>query len=260
MRKETQLTLILVIAGFAGGCSSPQQAANSIVLPKIDIRMPEITTNTSVESNTGQEKRKPARGKANLQGRVLYAGKPAAGVEVRLCENLSTVLGLDCSGKNFKVKTDTKGEYLISDVPAMEYEGVAVRVFSTSRYVYLASMIYSSAKYDLEADKTFFAPDTDLFKSDLRIISPKNHATVDASDAEFKWAPYPDASYYVYSLSSENSVSKYMNIRTDQPAFKLDTPIPSDTYLLKVEAFNSSGVKLAESTEDYGFYLKSSGK
>ncbi|MEP6848438.1 MAG: hypothetical protein ABI999_06255, partial [Acidobacteriota bacterium] len=87
-----------------------------------------------------------------------------------------------------------------------------------------------------------------------------NHATVDPSDTEFKWASYPDASYYVYSLSSENSVSKYMNVRTDQPAFKVDAPIPSDTYQLKVEAFNSSGVKLAESPDDYGFYLKSFSK
>src|SRR5258705_7108617 len=46
---------------------------------------------------TGVEKVKPAPGTGNVQGKVLFNGKPVENIEVKLCETFSRFLG-GCGG------------------------------------------------------------------------------------------------------------------------------------------------------------------
>src|ERR687893_453490 len=130
----------------------------------------EASSDGVITSGTGTEKEKPAAGKANVQGKAFYNEQPAANVEVKLCQTFSRFLS-GCGGETFTTKTDADGEYLIKDVPPGDYEALTVQVFNTPYYVFATSGIVQAAKYKIEADQTYFAPDSHLFKQDLKLQS-----------------------------------------------------------------------------------------
>ncbi len=210
-----------------------------------------------IHSGTGTEKEKPASGKANVQGKVFYNEQPVADIEVKLCEKFSRFVG-GCSGQTYTTKTDANGEYLIKDVPPGTYEGLTARVFNTPYYVFATSGIVGAAKYEIEADKTFFAPDSNLFKSDLKLVNPKAGGKIGASNIEVKWDAYPDAAYYKFSINADSSTDAkteydYINKRVDGTSFVLDKPLSPGSYSVQVSAYNSHDVKLSESADDIKF-------
>jgi hypothetical protein len=218
----------------------------------------------TIPSGTGVEKEKPAAGKANVQGKAFYNEKPAAGVEVKLCETFSQY-GTGCGGETFKAKTDEAGEYLIKDVPPGIYEGLTVQVFDTPFYVFATSGYVAAAKYNLEEGKTYFAPDTHLFKNDLKLASPKAGAKVAAENVEVKWEPYPDAAYYKYSIHADTAsgaVTDLDNVskRVDDPSVTLAKPLAPGTYTAKVEAFNANDRKLSQTSRDMKFTVTGGAK
>src|ERR1043165_10301530 len=164
-------------------------------------------TNSNANSTAKEnqvEKVKPAPGTGNVQGKVLYNGAPVENIDVRLCETFSRFLS-GCGGKIYTAKTDQDGEFVITNVPPKEYEGLTVRVFDTDSYVFATTGIAGIAqqKYDVVADKTLFVAPTHLFKSDLQVVNPKAGSTVSGDHLELKWQPYPDAAYYKFSLSPD---------------------------------------------------------
>lgn len=210
-----------------------------------------------IHSATGVEKEKPAAGKANVQGKVYFNQKPVADIEVKLCEKFSRFIG-GCSGETFTTKTDANGEYLIKNVPAGIYEGLTARVFDTAYYVFATSGIVGSAKYQLEEDQTFFAPDTNLFKSDLKLITPRAGAKVNGSNIEVRWDAYPDAAYYKFSIHADSSTEAkteydYINKRVDGTSYVLEKPLSPGSYTCQVQAYNGNDVKLSESADDIKF-------
>lgn len=210
-----------------------------------------------ISSGTGEEKEQPAAGKGNVQGKVFYNQKPVAGIEVKLCETFSRYLS-GCGGETFVTKTDSNGEYLIKNVPPRIYEGLIVKVFDTNYYVFATSGIVQTAKYRIEADKTFFAPDTQLFKQDLKLLSPKAGSKIGGSNIEVKWDAYPDAAYYKFSIHADSSTGAqteydYINKRVDGLSYVLDKPLSPGSYSCKVEAYNSNDIELSESSDDIKF-------
>src|SRR4026208_2379292 len=71
----------------------------------------------------GVEKVKPAPGTGNVQGKVLFNGKPVENIEVKLCETFNRFLG-GCGGKTYTARTDKDGDYVITNVPPKVYEGL----------------------------------------------------------------------------------------------------------------------------------------
>jgi hypothetical protein len=213
-----------------------------------------LTEDGFVPSGDGTEKEKPAAGKANVQGKVMFNEQPAAGIEVKLCENFNTFSG--CSGEQITTKTDANGEYLFKDIEPKVYAGLLARVFDTPSSIFVSNRFgITAAKYKFEADKTFFAPTTNLFKSDLKVENPKQKAKVDAKDFELKWDAYPDAAYYKFSFyPKETSVtSPYIGEKVEGESFKVDKPLTDGEYRLKIEAFNANDIKLSELKEDIVF-------
>jgi hypothetical protein len=207
-------------------------------------------------TETGVEKVKPAPGTGNVQGKVLYNGKPAVGIEVKLCEKFNQFFG-GCSGKTYTAKTDAEGDYVVTNVPPATYEGLMARVFDTDSYIFATTGIagLTSAKYEVAADKTLFARPTHLFKSDLKLLNPKAGSKVSAQGLELKWPDYPDAAYYKLSLyASDSSVtSPYIGQRVEATTFPVDKPLPKGEYRVQLEAYNDSDQKLAESAKDIKF-------
>lgn len=213
--------------------------------------------NDIISSGTGTEKEKPAAGKGNLQGKVLYNERPAENIEVKLCEKYSQFVS-GCGGETFTAKTDAQGEYLIRNITPKVYEGLIARVFNTNYYIFATSGIISAAKYNIEEGKTFFAPDTNLFKQDLKLVSPKAGSKVAGDNIEVKWESYPDAAYYKFGIYGDSSTGAetdydYINRRVDGLSYVLEKPLAPGTYTCKVEAFNANGVKLSEIAEDIKF-------
>jgi hypothetical protein len=205
---------------------------------------------------TGVEKVKPAPGKGNVQGKVMYNSKPAPNIEVRLCEKFNQFFG-GCSGQTFEARTDEAGEYVITDVEPKTYESLMARVFDTESYVFATTGIagLSSARYEVAADKTLFVRPTHLFKSDLKLVNPKAGSKVSAQGLELKWQEYPEAAYYKLSLyPSDSSVtSPYVGQRVEATSLAADKPLPKGEYRVQLEAYNSSDQKLAESARDIKF-------
>ncbi len=115
------LVLVSVLVLFEAGCSVSERQSRTRMLRII---------------NTDQvEKVKPAAGTGNVQGKVMYNGKPVENIEVRLCETFSRFLS-GCGGQIYTAKSDKDGDYVITNVPPKEYEGLTVRVFDTDSYVF----------------------------------------------------------------------------------------------------------------------------
>ena len=207
---------------------------------------------------TGVEKVKPAPGTGNVQGKVLFNGKPVENIEVKLCETFNRFLG-GCGGKTYTARTDKEGDYVITNVPPKVYEGLLARVFDTDSFIFATSGFagLSSNKYEVTADKTFFASPTNLFKGDLKLLNPKAGAKVSTQNLELKWEAYPDAAYYKFSIFPEEAsiTSPYVNQRVEGTAFSLDKPLEKGVYRWQVEAFNSADKKLSESSNDINFTI-----
>ena len=242
MLKRFVIALICLSAVFSGCAkkNGPTRAADS---------------DAPVE---GVEKVKPAPGTGNVQGKVLYNNAPVENIEVRLCETFSRFLS-GCGGKIYTAKTDKDGDFVITNVPPKEYEGLTVRVFDTDSYVFATTGIagISSAKYNVEADKTLFVRPTHLFKGDLQVLNPKAGSTVSGQNLELQWQAYPDAAYYKFSLSPNDHLvtPPYINERVDGASFKVNKPLEKGTYRIKVEAFNKSDKKLSETADDINFTI-----
>ena len=166
----------------------------------------------------GVEKVKPAPGTGNVQGKVLYNGAPVENIEVKLCETFSRFLS-GCGGKIYTARTDKDGDFVITNVPPKEYEGLTVRVFDTDSYVFATTGIagIGAQKYNVVADKTLFVEPTHLFKGDLKVVNPKPGSTVSADGLELKWDAYPDAAYYKFTLYPDNHqiTPPYINQRVE---------------------------------------------
>ena len=269
-KSKNAVASILLLALFVLGCkfskeantTPPAQPANAnsnanAGAAKTATSPAKTDADDTIASGTGVEKEKPAAGKGNVQGKVFYNEQPAAGVEAKLCETFNQYFG-GCGGKTYTAKTDAGGEYLIKDVPPGIYEGLIVKVFDTNYYVFATSGIISSAKYKIEEGKTFFAPDTNLFKSDLKLLSPKAGSKIGPADIELKWAPYADAAYYKFSIYADTASGAetnydYINKRVDGVSYTLDKPLAPGSYTVKVEAYNGNDTKLAQSQDDIKF-------
>ena len=193
-----------------------------------------------------------------MQGKILYNSKPVENIEVKLCENFNRFFG-GCSGKTYTARTDKNGEYVITNVEPKVYEGLLARVFDTDSYIFATSGIggLSSTKYEISADKTLFVPPTNLFKGDLKALSPKAGARISGHNLELRWEPYPEAAYYRFSIYPEdpNIASPYINERTEGTSFVIDKTLQQGTYRWQVEAYNSADQKLSESSGDMKFTI-----
>jgi hypothetical protein len=213
------------------------------------------TTSGDDGTTTGVEKTKPAAGKGNVQGKVMYNDKPVEGIEVTLCEKFSTVLGIQCTGKTFKTKTDAEGIYVLANADPKLYEGLMAKVYNTNLYIFPREGVMTAQKFTVEADKTIFARDINLFKGDLKVTAPKAGSKVDANALNITWNEYPDADYYkvsTYPEAGSNGVS-VMGERVDGTSYTVDKQLSNSKYYIKIEAFNSNDRKLAESSADVKF-------
>ncbi len=250
--KRYLFLVILTSSLFAiGGCRSRFDSRNPDLYGEssssTEVKSPPIKDGFVV-SKEGIEKQEPKLGKSNIQGQVLFNGVGVPNIEVRLCEKFNVHIG--CSGKQFEATTNSAGEYLIENAPPGEYESLMTRVFQTRTYVFATRKFGASAAgYRLEPDTTFFAPDTNLYKTDLEINAPSPNQNIKSKGFEVKWKPYEGADYYKVRILPKDpgTASPYTNQRSDTNSLVLEKQMQSGQHDIKVEAFNQKNIKIAES-------------
>lgn len=171
--------------------------------------------------------------------------RPAAGVEVKLCEKFTRYSG--CSGKALVAKTDAAGAYTLTSVPPMEWQGLTVRVFNTKDELYIASGLIGVKAYPVTAGAVLTLPPTRLFKSDLRVTAPKQNAKLTNHRFPLTWAPYPGAASYNVSIQARPYRQLPYNLDVVRPSFALDVPLDNGDYEVTITAHNAWGSKLATS-------------
>lgn len=252
-RKQLVSCFVAAMTAISLGCKVANRDSQS---PPESARP--STAGSAGSAEGGIEKIKPASGTGNVQGRVLYNGKPAENIEVKLCETFSQYLG-GCGGKTYTARTDKDGEYVIINVEPKTYEGLLARVFDTDSYIFATSGIggISATNYEVVANKTLFVTPTNLFKSDLKVLNPKAGARVSGQNLQLRWEPYPDVAYYKFSVYAEDTgvTSPYINERVDGTSFIVDKPLAKGAYRLQVAAYNSADQKLSESSGDIKFTI-----
>lgn len=254
---------VSLLVGCSGGAnnSAPTQsntAVNNTAKASATPATEKSTDGEYVPSESGTAKATPESGKANVQGKVLFNGEPVPGVEVKLCKEFNRFAG-GCTGETFKTKADDAGEYLFSNVTPGIYGGLLVRVFNTDSYVFATTGFgISSAKYKIDADSTYFAPTTNLFKSDLKLQEPKANASVGGTDLKIKWEAYPSAAYYKLSVSPEDydADSSINGERVEGTEYAATKVLKPGKYHVTITAFNSSDVKLSEVKDRIPFSVK----
>ncbi len=257
---ELLVTSLFLLAISMAGCTVLKEASGPTKPSHANASSAKSGDDSIIHSGTGEQKEKPAAGHANVQGKVFYNENPAADIEVKLCEKFNRYFG-GCGGTTFTTKTDANGEYLIKEVPPGTYEGLTAKVFDTPYYVFATSGFIASAKYKIDADETFFAPDSNLFKSDLKLTDPKAGSKLAGSNIAIKWESYPDAAYYKFSVTADSSTEAkteydYINKRIDGTSYVLDKPLSPGTYTIAVTAYNGNDIKLSESPDDVKFTVK----
>jgi len=258
--KDVAIAIGLFLALILGCKMSDKTNVNRTTNTNASTSSPSTTSASNdgiITSGTGVEKEKPASDKGNVQGKVFYNSQPVKGVEVKLCEKFSQFVS-GCSGETFATRTDDNGEYLLKNVTPRVYEGLLVRVFTTPYFVFATSGIVQTAKYKIVPGATFFAPDTNLFKHDLKLVSPKASSKTGTSNIEVKWDAYPDAAYYKMSIYADTSSGAkpeydFIGRKVEDTSFTTNKPLEPGTYNIKIEAYNSNDVKLASSADDHKF-------
>lgn len=222
------------VAQNSGATSAPSQSPAAVVTEK--------------EQNAPQ--RKPAAGKGNAIGRVLYNGKGAANIEVQLCEKIGFIGG--CTGKSFSAKTNKDGFYIVDNVTPGGYS-LAVRIFTSNKFIYPTSGILSAATFNVEKDKSLDIRTVNLWKVDLQTTSPKNGARVNVAQPKFTWKSYPDASNYKVTVRAKSGIADSMDMETGETSIAAAKPLLNGDYTWTVQATNAQGVKIAETASPSNF-------
>lgn len=191
----------------------------------------------------------PPPGAGAVQGVVLFAEQPAAGLEVKLCETFDQFNG--CDGKTLKTKTDARGVYTFGDVPPMKWQGLTVRVFNTKLELFVRSGLLTNAAYVVAPDRVLSVPPMRMFKTDLRVSSPRERAKLKTRQFEVKWVPYPGAASYKLDIDADG----YRGLELVGASFVLDKPIANGSYELELTALDAWGEPLAKTARPIKFSI-----
>lgn len=214
-----------------------------------------ITEANRIISQGAVAKATPKPGKANIQGKVVYDLKPAAGVQVKLCVERN--MYADCIGEKHLTKTDDAGEYIFTDLEPKEYNTLFVRVFDTDNWIFSGKDGGLTAqKIKPEPDTTFFVPLTSLFKTDLKVLVPTKSSKISGDDLTFKWEAYPNAKYYVLELLNFGTKTYPLNkVFVSDTSYVVPANLPAGGYRLKIEVLNAAGEKIAQAKNGIEFSI-----
>ncbi len=190
---------------------------------------------------------KPEKGTGNVYGKIIWNGAPAEGLDMLLCQDFNSFSG--CKGQEYAVQTQADGSYTFANVEPGIY-ALSVRVFDSDDWLYVTGGILSAADYEVEAGQTLVVEPQSVFKLDLRQQEPAQDTKLKSGERTFQWQVYESAAYYQIYLTPFEGETIFVNERVDDTIIKASLPPINCEYRWNLEAFNTDGVKIAE-TSDY---------
>jgi hypothetical protein len=195
----------------------------------------------------------PISGKGVLIGKIQWNSLPAVKSQVKLCSDFDGYYG--CQGLEYSASTDEEGYYLIENVKPDDYTLLA-NLFGSSWYLYYREEI------NVKAEQVKFAETFNLYKLDLKPISPLQNKNIDLAndDPTLTWQEYPDAAYYELEVDTyfENpAITKKLEstqYTLDDEILLIDCP-----YSWSVSAYNKDGYIISKFEEEVKFNLINSG-
>ncbi|MGB0560218.1 MAG: hypothetical protein ACPGVO_00230 [Spirulinaceae cyanobacterium] len=187
-------------------------------------------------------------GQGNISGEVQWNSEGVANLDVMLCSELSTILGLSCDGEEFNTKTAEDGSFSFENVPADGYN-LAVRVFDTDNWVFPTEGYGpTAAELKVEEKKELKVPTVDIYKL-MDVSAPADEGTVENATPTLSWPEIPEADYYELYLSARDNSEPYesaiVGFRVDGTEHTVETALAKCEYIWRIEAFNADEVKIA---------------
>jgi hypothetical protein len=186
----------------------------------------------------------PAPGMANVAGRIFWNDEPVDGLGLILCDAIDLVSG--CIGTFFEARTDENGIYLFTNIAPGEYELAVETLDFEHLFLVTAGLESGVRKHSLKADATLRIPDQSIFNFNLTMISPEENEVVTLARPVLEWQAYPDAAYYRVFLQQENGVIILKGEETSTSSITPAVDLKTCGYAWQVEAYNTSGTKIAE--------------
>jgi hypothetical protein len=188
-----------------------------------------------------------------VTGRLMWNGRPAAGVEVRLCDPAQLHR---CPRGSLSGRSDADGVFALEDVPSGAY-AAAVQAPPGADFFYLtAGAFIDPAIYRVEAGTTLDLGVQPLYRLDLR-IHPAEGAS--PAGARLSWEAYPEADYYEVSLAPAFGDPVLANARVASATLEVAEALPDCAYAWWVEAFDDQNGKLAENGRPGAFEVAGGG-
>jgi hypothetical protein len=182
----------------------------------------------------------PESGKGNVTGLVLWNDQPVPRAAVWLCEEIQDY----CKGLHqYRVNTDANGYYLFKNVMPGKYI-VAINSFNTGWFIFYLDE-NGDREQTVSAGVNLILDPFNIWKFDLRSITPKANKVLAEARPTFGWEAYPGAAYYQISIYEINSKRVLEGQRVDGLEFTLTEPLISCGYTWDLEAFNEQGIKIS---------------
>jgi hypothetical protein len=183
--------------------------------PTFTPTIPAMPTQTIIPSPTltPMPTSNPTTGTVN--GSVLWASRPMAGVAVKLCTNWLYT----CKGTEFSGVTGADGIFRITGVSPGEYQ-VITKYPGQSDETRAQVQGGWPLTVTISAGDRFDVDTINICKTDLFLYSP---AISNNGSTTFSWKPYPEATGYFLTLSGTSNGNEYWNT-TNNTSFKVLQP------------------------------------
>jgi hypothetical protein len=211
--------------------------------------LPTATFTPDVTPTQLPEVTPPVQGKGNVIGLVLWNDQPVPKALVWLCEEFDG----GCKGRyQYSANTDKNGYYVFNNVTPGRYI-VAINSFSSSWFIFYFDSKGNREQTVSEGENLALEP-WNIWKTNLKLIAPKEGKILSDPHPIFKWEPFPDAAYYrIYIYKGYFVETIEDGTRVDGTEFTSKKEFITCWYMWKVVAFNERGTRIAEPTSSRSF-------
>ncbi len=194
----------------------------------------------------------PQAGTGNLYGQLQWNGTPLVDLAIQACADAN--YKNECELPIFAATSDSKGAFVITDIPPGEYE-VVVHAIKQEKWLDVRDLTDDYSTVEVGVDQCLSAGNINLIKYDLFQKSPANNAKLSESRPVLTWDAYPDAAYYELYWGAEEGQAIYGHERVETNQVTPQADIANCRYSWKVAAFNAQSIAIAETEEFFNFYV-----
>jgi len=227
----------------AATAESAQPSANQPSAPTQQVAIPIIQNAPPTPTAFVYQGAQPSAGTGGVYGRMLWNGKPVAGLEVKLCQEIKYFGG--CEGQEYPTLTGSDGSYAIVNVPPRAY-GLTYKALDSDSWYFVTSGILDAKNFEIPANQMVNVGDHRTVRTDVNILTPLEDERLTIARPTLSWAPYPEAAYYELTFLCGRGGVMISSRQMTETSFVLDRDLQSCDYSFDVDVFNAQKEVIAE--------------